>query len=187
MSEGGWQGGRVRPLHWAGRFARSVWPGGPDPEELEWADWWLSDRESALLRRMSNNDRRHALAVARGVEVALTGPGAPELDEGELRAVMAAALLHDVGKTVAGLGTYGRVVATLSGLVASDYAEAWQQTSGFTRRVGLYLRYTELGAELLEVNEAHPWVVAWSREHHHPEEAWSIPVEVGRILVAADG
>lgn len=154
---------------------------------MAWAETWLSDREVVLLRRMSNNDRRHALVVARGVEEALARPGAPQPASEELRAVMAAALLHDVGKTVAGLGTYGRVVATLSGLVADDYAEAWQQTSGFTRRVGLYLRYTELGAELLEINEAHPWVVAWSREHHGPEESWSIPVELGRILAAADG
>lgn len=180
-------GRRFRPVHWAGRFLRSLWPGGPDPAEMEWAASWLSEREVAMMRRMSDNDRRHAVAVARGVDAALALPGAPELAEDESRAVIAAALLHDVGKTVAGLGTYGRVVATLSGLVAGDYAEAWQQTSGFTRKVGLYLRYTELGADLLEVNEAHPWVVAWSREHHHPEESWTIPVEVGRILAAADG
>ena len=56
---------------------------------------------------MSGPDRRHAAAVARRVERALGPRGHPP--------VLAAALLHDVGKVESGLGTYGRVVATLSG------------------------------------------------------------------------
>ena len=56
---------------------------------------------------MSRADRRHAAGVARRVEVALG-------DEAT-RPVLAAALLHDVGKTESGLGTYGRVIATISG------------------------------------------------------------------------
>src|SRR3954467_4558474 len=37
------------------------------------------------------------------------------------RPVLAAALLHDMGKTACGLGTFGRVVATLAGLVGSRH------------------------------------------------------------------
>src|SRR3546814_20809012 len=66
--------------------------------------------EAALWARMSAPDRRHAVGVARRVERAL---GA----EAE-RPVLAAALLHDVGKVESGLRTYGRVVATPSAKVA---------------------------------------------------------------------
>ena len=77
--------------------------------------------------------------------------------------------------------------ATLSGAVGGrDFAEHWQDTAGFTRKVGLYLRYPALGAEMLEVAGSHPWVVAWAAEHHEPEEEWSVPVEIGRVLAAAD-
>jgi hypothetical protein len=47
--------------------------------------------------------------------------------------VLAAALLHDCGKTVSGLGTYGRVIATLSvKLAGTEQALAWRETRGFT-------------------------------------------------------
>ena len=98
-----------------------------------------------------------------------------------------AALLHDVGKTVAGLGTYGRVVATLSEAVGgSSMATAWSESRGFTRKVGLYLRYPELGADQLKLAESDERVAAWAAEHHLPEEEWTVPVEAGRVLSLAD-
>jgi predicted HD phosphohydrolase len=55
---------------------------------------------------MAVQDRRHSIEVARRfIELA---PGAD-------RSAVAAALLHDVGKQVAGLGTMWRVVATVVG------------------------------------------------------------------------
>jgi HD domain len=180
---------RFRPIHWTGRAARSIRPGPPAAPKVEWAGEHLSDRERDLFARMSNPDRRHAIGVAMQVAGQLDEPNLEhlDLDEDRRRAVVAAALLHDVGKSAAGLRTYGRVVATLSGAVGGKaWAEHWQDTAGFTRKVGLYLRYPELGAEQLMVAGSDPWVVAWAREHHRPEEEWTLPVEVGRVLVAAD-
>lgn len=170
---------RLRPAHRARRLASALLGSGPGPDEERWARSWLSEAEGRFFDEMRPMDRRHAIAVARAVE---------EHTDGEPpRWVMAAALMHDVGKNVPGLGAYGRVVATLSGWVGgADMAEHWADTTGFTRRVGLYLQYPRLGAELLAVNGSDPRVVAWSREHHDPEETWSIPAEVGRMLVAAD-
>jgi hypothetical protein len=175
---------RFRPVHWTGRAARSIRPGPPAADKVEWADEHLTEREQDLFARMSNPDRRHAIGVAMQVSTQLDDLG---LDEDRRRAVVAAALLHDVGKSAAGLRTYGRAVATLSGAVGGKaFAEHWQDTAGFTRRVGLYLRYPELGAEQLMVAGSDPWVIAWAREHHRPEEEWTLPVEVGRVLAAAD-
>ena len=64
-----------------------------------------------MWRRMSGPDRRHAVAVARRVDDRLRGANRP---------VLAAALLHDVGKVDSGLGTPVRVVATLAGVVGGD-------------------------------------------------------------------
>jgi len=96
--------------HLAKRFVRSLRPGGPSDAEETWVRGLLLDGEYRLWRRMSGADRRHAVGVARRVERAL-GIEAT-------RAVLAAALLHDVGKIESGLSTYGRVIATLSAKAA---------------------------------------------------------------------
>lgn len=156
-----------------------MWPARPKSGDIAWALGFLSVREQTLFERMSNADKRHALRVAKKVEQRL-GPAAS-------KPVMAAALLHDVGKTVAGLGTYGRVVATLSSVVAGEgYAREWQRSTGLTRKVGLYLQYPQLGADLLSVAGSDELTVAWAREHHMAPEEWTVPREIGDALTAAD-
>src|SRR5687767_12499161 len=123
--------------HLARRFVGSLWPAGPSKAKDDWARSQMTDPEQALWLRMKGFDRRHAVAVAQRVERAL---GA-EAD----RSMLAAALLHDVGKVEADLGVYGRVAATLSGKLAGrDMADNWRKTRGFTRRVGLYLHHPDL-------------------------------------------
>jgi hypothetical protein len=79
------------------------------------------------------------------------------------------------------------VVATLSGWVGGhDMAASWADTRGFTRKVGLYLQYGELGADLLQLGGSDARVVAWAAEHHLPEEDWSVPADAGRLLADAD-
>jgi len=169
----------VNLAHLVGRFVGSLRPGGPGRGAEAWVAERLSPAEHDLWRRMSGPDRRHAYAVARRVE--------RSLGHEATRPVLAAALLHDVGKTDAGLRTYGRVVATLSGAVAGrELAEVWRTKRGFTRKVGLYLLHPDLGGDQLALAGADPLTVAWAREHHLPEEQWSVPVEIGRALKEAD-
>jgi hypothetical protein len=129
---------------------------------------------------MSKVDRRHAVGVARDVE--------RELGDEATGPVLAAALLHDVGKVSSGLGTYGRVIATLAGAAAGrSTAEAWTEGKGFTRRVGLYLRHGAIGADMLAMAGSDPLTVTWAKEHHLPEEEWTLPPAIARALKAADG
>jgi hypothetical protein len=166
-------------FHLARRFFGSLSPLGPRRADEAWVAETLLPGEVLLWRRMSRADRRHAAGVARGVERALGAEAT--------RPVLAAALLHDVGKVAAGLGTYGRVVATLAGATSGrETAVAWSKRTGFTRRVGLYLRHPELGAEMLELAGSDVLTVTWSREHHLPAERWSLPIDVARALKAAD-
>ncbi|MCU1496922.1 MAG: hypothetical protein JWM47_875 [Acidimicrobiales bacterium] len=165
--------------HLVKRFLGSMLPIGPSPADRAWVLEHLLDREIDIWRQMSAVDRRHAAGVARRVEAAL-GPDAT-------RPVLAAALLHDCGKVVSGLGTYGRVIATLSAKVASrEQGPVWTETSGFTRRVGLYLEHPRLGADLLGMAGSAPLTVAWAAEHHLRPEDWTVPLELGHALKAAD-
>jgi hypothetical protein len=169
----------LRAGHLTKRFFGSLWPAGPKVADEDWAASVLSEGELKLWRRMPKADRRHAVGVARRVERALG-------DEGT-RPVLAAALLHDVGKTAARLGTYGRVIATLAGAAAGrQMATAWTEGRGFTRRVGLYLRHPELGADMLALAGSDPLTVAWAREHHRPADQWTVARDTGAALKAAD-
>lgn len=165
--------------HLVGRFFGSLWPGGPGPEEEAWARSHLLEAEARLWARLSGPDRRHAVGVARRVEA--------RLGDDAVRPVLAAALLHDVGKLAAGLGTYGRVVATVSGAVAGrEAAEGWSAARGFSRRVGLYLRHPELGGDLLTVAGSDALTVAWARQHHLPPGQWTVERRLADALKAAD-
>ena len=166
-------------LHLARRLFGMMVPFGPSPADETWVREVLATREHELWSRMCRADRRHAAGVARRVQRALGQEATP--------GVLAAALLHDVGKIDSGLGAYGRVVATVCGAVASDKTiDAWRRGRGFTRRVGLYLQHARIGSEMLALAGSHPVTVAWAREHHLPREEWSIPGDIGATLKSAD-
>lgn len=168
-------------VHLISRFVGSLRPGGPSADDRRWVEGRLGPAELALWRALSGPDRRHSVAVARRVDAAL---GVDATD-----AVLAAALLHDVGKLDAGLRTGGRVVATVSGRLVRrdpDVLRAWSRGGRIARRVGLYLRHPELGAERLAIAGSDPLTVAWAREHHRPPDRCTLPRAVADALRAAD-
>jgi hypothetical protein len=165
--------------HLAGRFFGSLRPGGPSPSDEAWAASVLLPGELALWRRMSGPDRRHAVGVARRTSSALPPPVA--------RPILAAALLHDVGKISSGLGPFRRAVATLAGMAVShDTAAGWQSRSGPLGRTGRYLCHDAIGADLLATAGSDPVTVAWAREHHLRPDRWTVPARVGEALKLAD-
>jgi hypothetical protein len=158
----------VKVRHLAGRFTRALYPGKPRADDLAWVATILTPDADVLFRRQPRHDQRHAIAVARGVQARLAG--APEADDPRW---LAAALLHDIGKLDARLGIPGRVVATVSASVGGrDMAEAWSSSSGFTRRVGLYLRHAELGPDRIRIAGGPEEAARWAAVHHDPS-AWS--------------
>ncbi len=167
------------PLHLIRRFFGSLLPGGPKASDIAWIRSTLSDAEFRLWARMYGPDRRHSSAVARGVATRLGNLATPP--------VLAAALLHDVGKLDSGLRTWGRVVATLSARVAGrDTAALWRKSTGFTRSVGLYLHHPELGGDMLELAGSDPLTVAWAREHHSAPEEWTVEHHIAEVLHDVD-
>lgn len=174
----------MKLVHLSRRFVGALSRKPPPTDARAWAAAVLGPAVYAQWERMPNHDQRHALGVARGVEEALAGT-----DQAGDPRWTAAALLHDIGKLDARLGVYGRVAATISAAVAGrDMAEPWSERSGFTRRVGLYLRHPELGADRIRLVGGPEEAARWAGAHHTPD-AWpttGIPEVVVAALVAAD-
>lgn len=173
-----------RGAHLVRRFVGSLRPGPPRRAESAWAEARLIPAELELWRRLSNADRRHSVRVAHRVEQLLTDTDA----RGDHR-WLAAAMLHDVGKLDARLGTLGRVGATLAGAAAGhDKAERWSTRRGVTRRVGCYLRHPELGETRLRLAGARDEVARWAGAHHDPgkRERLDFPGYVVAALLEAD-
>jgi hypothetical protein len=173
--------------HLATRFFGALSPAGPSPDDETEALSMLVGGEKDLWRRMSGPDRRHAVGVARDT-IRLFDPEKPR------REVLAAALLHDVGKVESSLGTFARVGVTLAALaVGRTRLVRWAGSAPGTRRpswrnrVGLYLTHDRLGAGLLAAAGSESLTVAWAREHHLPAEQWTVDARVGEALKAADG
>lgn len=165
-------------LHLVRRFLGSVRPGPPAPDDLAWMRSFTTDAERALFDRMSNPDRRHALEVARAVEVELPDAG---------REVLVAAVFHDVGKVICGYRTPARVVATLFwAVVPHERAGAMADGTGPMRRLGQYRRHPELGEALLNDAEAPELAGFWAADHHRPASEWRVPPDLGAVLKACD-
>ncbi|MDX6352371.1 MAG: hypothetical protein QOF84_7161, partial [Streptomyces sp.] len=152
-------------VHLVRRFVGSLWPGGPPAAGERWVGEVLSEAELVLWRAMSGPDRRHAVGVARTVE--------RDLGSVTTAPVLAAALLHDVGKVQSGLGTFGRVVAT----VAIRTGRADVRPS-----IARYGEHARLGAEMLELAGSDPLTVTWARDHHLPSDQWSLDPVVAAAL-----
>ncbi len=112
--------------HLARRFAGALSTSPPAPADRDWAVAFLLPTEAALWEQMSVADQRHSIAVARRFSAS---PGQHHRDD------VAAALLHDIGKLRSGLGTCGRVAATVIG--------------PRTRRFREYHDHERIGAEML--------------------------------------
>ena len=165
--------------HLARRFLGALRPDEPKVSDIAWTESVLSAGELALWRRMSPPDRRHSVHVARGV--------LRVLGDAATRPVLAAALLHDVGKIDAGLGTFGRVLATLTiGVRGREGVAAWHRARGIRRRFALYARHPQIGGDLLRLAGSDPLTSAWAYEHDRPRAAWSVPAAIGDALTACD-
>jgi hypothetical protein len=167
--------GAAHLRHLAGRFFGSLSRTRPAASDERWVATVLEPGELLLWERLPAADQRHAVGVARRVEAVLAGTGEVP------RWALAAALLHDAGKVESGLGTFGRVGATVWAAVRGrDRAAAGDG------RVARYLDHPALGADLLRAADADPRTVAWAAEHHLPPQRWTVPPDLGAVLKAAD-
>lgn len=174
-------------IHLARRFFGSLSNDPPAAIDDQWIRAQLLPGEIVLWERMSAPDQRHSLQVARNV--LRERPDAT-------RPVIAAAILHDVGKLVSGYGTFGRVAATVfwvlvPGSTKGRLAHRWTGGDGMgrtrlARRLGEYRVHPELGRELLVQAGSDTFTSNWAAEHHTPFERWTVSVEWGAVLKECD-
>jgi hypothetical protein len=143
---------RVRQVLWA---ARATWR----PLDLSVLDEHLNQEQRVLFLQMSRPDQRHSLAVFRQLRSA--GRDDPEL--------LRAALLHDVGKTGAGVCLWHRVIIVLArafcpsllARLAQEHPGSWQHP------FYLYLQHAPLGAARARLVGVSPEIEMLIREHHN--------------------
>ena len=92
--------------HLARRWRGALSTAPPNEEATRWAHSHLLPAEAWLWDEMCVQDRRHSVVVARRFADSSENAGPEQI---------AGALLHDVGKIEADLGTFGRVLATIVG------------------------------------------------------------------------
>ena len=113
-------------MHLVKRAVSSLLQTPPTEQDLVIVTGILNDAEYSVWLKMQFRDQRHSIIVLRRFDAML--PVA-------LREERAAALLHDVGKNVSGLGFVSRVTATVMGPRSRRFAE--------------YHNHENLGVELL--------------------------------------
>ena len=148
-----------------------------------WARSLLGPAEYAIWIRQTAYDRRHAVRVARRVERRLAGT--PHADDARW---LAAALMHDVGKGVAGLSPLWRAAAAVVNRVVDlETARRWARSRrGRLGRVGLYLIHGEVGAALIRDAGGREEIAAWS-EAHQEERIERVPGFPPAVVAALSG
>lgn len=129
----------VRFRHLISRFRELGRPVTSHEDDAAFAARVLTPVELVLWSRMDAVDKRHSVEVARRFGALLPSAGRDEV---------AAALLHDVGKSAVRLGRIGRSVATIAGVTSSMRTYRRHEAIGedLLRAAGVNARTVELAA-----------------------------------------
>lgn len=152
------------PAHLVRRFFDVLTSRELTPGEREVVAGWLTTGTADLFFAQSDADQRHGYEAGRTVH-----------DGGGSEAMVMAALLHDVGKRHAGLGVWGRSVASVLILARLP----------LTGRMAAYRDHGLVAARELEEMSVPPLVVSFAR-HHHGTRPATIDPDTWTLLVASD-
>jgi len=149
-------------------------------EDVEAALSNLPPGAHALFLAQSSQDQRHALAVFR----TLKESGHHDRD------LLAAALLHDVGKAAAPIPAWQRAIIVLVENYSPQMLDMLSQgeAKGLRRPFVIYARHAERGAAWAEEAGCSPVAVALIRRHHEPttDLTSTEQAKLLKILQAAD-
>jgi hypothetical protein len=135
----------------------SAWLARVSPEELREADEFLPPGAQELFRKMSAPDQRHSLNVMRTLRRA----GHSQAD------LLAAALLHDVGKSAAKIYPWHRAIIVLGKRFAPGLL-AWLTSGeprGLRRPFVIHCQHMGIGAQWAAQAGCSPLTVSLIRRH----------------------
>ena len=149
----------TRVRYRVGQFFHTFWTSF-QPVDAACAARHLSADMLALFRRMPRAEQHHGIDVCRKLEA--QGYTDPDL--------LSAALLHDVGKTLAPPQLWERVIVVLGEYFFPTRARRWSTGEARGLRRGFVIRrlHPQWGAALTEQAGASPRTVALIRYHHDP-------------------
>lgn len=144
-------GYRARQL-WRTVTARAL-----QPDEIAEIQAALSAEEYRLFLRYDMTDQQHCYRVLRS----LRDKGAADAD------LLAAALLHDIGKTEVALSSVDRIVGTIAERGWRGSLERWghEAPEGWRRPFSVRVQHADWGAQLAERAGSRPRVVCLIRRH----------------------
>ena len=165
-----------------GQFFAHLWPRPLAPREQAEIQGVLGAGLAELFRHQTAGEQAHSLRVMR--TLAAGGGGYAARSE-----LLQAALLHDVGKTVAPLSLVDRAVIVLARRLAPEAARRWGQgqAKGLRRSFVTAARHADWGADLCAQAGAAPLTVTLVRRHQTPVAPAVTPEdEMLALLQAAD-
>jgi putative nucleotidyltransferase with HDIG domain len=159
----------VKALGIIKRIVKS-WGSRMTPEELALLDFYLDEPGKFLFWQTSKIDRQHALIVAQTILAKAT----MTTEKIELKTLVTAALLHDIGKVEGDFSFLSRIMVgfirrfkpALRGKLAMRYpATFWEKV-----RYGLYvdLVHPARGAHMAKIFGLDNEIVEIIRHHHDP-------------------
>lgn len=164
----------MRPFYRVWQFWRVVTARPLDKKKEEEIKRILSPEQQRLFGRFSASEQQHSYRVY----AALRQAGQNDAD------LMAAAFLHDVGKTCVPRSWWDRVVVVLGQAFLPRRTAVWAQgkTAGLTRPFVVKARHAEWGAALAEAAGCSPTTIALIRHHHHAPSG-AMDEKLARLLV----
>jgi putative nucleotidyltransferase with HDIG domain len=150
-----------------GYRARQFWhalTAAPQPEDLEQARQALSPQLMGLFLKMQPGEQAHSLEVYRRLRI---------LDEINAD-LLAAALLHDVGKSRCRLQVWDRATIVLAKAVWGERVRDWGQASprGWRRPFVVAEQHAAWGAEMADQAGASPLTVTLIRRHQDLQDGF---------------
>lgn len=152
----------------------------PAPGDADLAARYLPPSLHAHFARLSRAEQAHALTVLR--TLLRQGHGDPDL--------LAAALLHDIGKGRAPLRLMDRVLVVLAHAFVPHLAARWceGEPAGWRRPFVVAAHHAEWGGAMVRQAGGSPTLAELIRRHHDPIPSASTPADsLLKALQAADG
>lgn len=169
---------RIRYRLW--QFGQELWPRPLPPSAWDEIAAVLTPAEMVLFRRYTVSDQTHCYRVM--VMLRDSGESDPIL--------LAAALLHDIGKTRVRLSIWDRVLVVVGPVLLASRVAAWGEGEplGWRKAFVVKAQHAAWGAEMARIVHSHPDVVALIGRHQDnvPVQATAVEDDLLRRLQWAD-
>lgn len=156
------------------QFIRAISARPLDQREVDFVSTTLNGKATDLFFAQPDRVQRHGIEIATVVSSTSSD-----------RDVLAAALLHDVGKTRYTLRVWHQVAAILAGWINSDLPAKWgkMEARWWNTPFAIAERHTEWGAMMLEEAGCSSLCVSLVLHHHDSEDELVRLPEQTRVLV----